>query len=252
MDSSPCLALVSGTGSVLPALEHTLELALEDTPFGAPSAGLVQGVLAGCRVMYLPRHGSAHQLAPHRINYRANIWRLREAGVTHIVAVNTVGGIHPAAKPGSLWLPDNLIDYTYGRAHSLYDGEIFELRHQEFACPYNPALRQLLLEAAATADIRLHDGGVYGCTQGPRLETAAEIRRMAQDGCDLVGMTGMPEAALAAEAGMAYASIAPVVNPAAGLSDRPITLDDIMRQAALCHTQIQQLLPVVAASLLNG
>jgi 5'-methylthioinosine phosphorylase len=186
------------------------------TPWGEPSAPLLHGRFAGRPVVFLPRHGSAHTIAPHEVNYRANIWALREAGVRQVIAVNAVGGIGARFAPGTLAIPDQLIDYSWGRAQTFSAGKGEPLQHIDFTEPYTAGLRARLLAAAARAGIDAHDGGVYGVTQGPRLETAAEIDRMARDGCDLVGMTGMPEAGLAREIGLEYACCAVVVNRAAG------------------------------------
>jgi 5'-methylthioinosine phosphorylase len=183
-----------------------------------------EGIYAGRECLFLARHGVPHRIAPHRINYRANLWALRELAATEVLGVNAVGGIHPDMPTGALVLPDQLVDYTWGREQSVCDGESAPLDHIDFTRPYCASLRGRLLKAAASEEIDLVDFGTYGVTQGPRLETAAEVRRLANDGCDLVGMTGMPEAAIAAELGLPYASLCLVVNPAAGLSDEPITL----------------------------
>jgi purine nucleoside phosphorylase len=196
------------------------------TPYGAPSAALCEGLLAGSPAFFLPRHGDGHALPPHRINYRANIAALREAGVTDILAVTAVGGISAEAAPGSIVVPDQIIDYTWGRDHTLYDGLNGTLDHVDFSQPYTERLRRLLIDQMT--DGELVGAGVYGATQGPRLESAAEIARMARDGCTIVGMTGMPEAALAREAGMAYATVSLVVNWAAGVGGAAvISMDDI-------------------------
>jgi purine nucleoside phosphorylase len=183
------------------------------------------------------------------VNYRANIHALHTSGATHVIALNTVGGISAEAVPGSLWLPEQIIDYTAGRESSFHDGTTLPLQHQEFAEPYDGGLRDLLRRAAVDVGIPIIPRGVYGCTQGPRLETAAEIRRMQRDGCDLVGMTGMPEAALARELGLAYASVSMVVNPAAGLSAEPITLEAILREAEGCMAQCMRLLACAVAAI---
>jgi len=166
--------------------------------------------------VFLARHGAPHTLAPHAVNYRANVWALREAGVREIIAINAVGGIGDAYPPGRLVIPDQLIDYTWGREHSYCGGAGRALQHVDFTTPYSASLRRRLLQAAPHVGLEVADGGVYGVTQGPRLETAAEIGRMARDGCDIVGMTGMPEAALARELELDYACCAVVVNRAAG------------------------------------
>ena len=208
--------IIGGTG--LAQLEG-LELLREEaaaTPWGAPSAPLLHGLFAGAPVVFLARHGAQHDLAPHAVNYRANLWALRAAGVRRVIAVNAVGGISRDCVPGSLVIPHQLIDYSWGRAHSFFDGGDSGLQHVDFTAPYTPALREGLLRAGADAGLEPRDGGVYACTQGPRLETAAEIDRLERDGCDIVGMTGMPEAGLARELGLEYACCAVVVNWAAG------------------------------------
>lgn len=221
------LGIIGGTG--LDQLEgFTIEGSREvETPFGAPSGPLLQGRIGSVTVVFLHRHGSPRVIPPHRVNYRANIWALHSLGVTDLVAINAVGGIAPRMKPGELVIPDQLIDYTWGREHSFDDGSSGALLHVDFTEPYDRELREALIAVARRTSIDHQDNGTYGATQGPRLETAAEIRRMAQDGCDIVGMTGMPEAALVRELGMAYAALCMVVNPAAGLDDRPLSRDTI-------------------------
>jgi 5'-deoxy-5'-methylthioadenosine phosphorylase len=219
------------------------------TPWGQPSAPLHAGRIGPLDVLYLARHGEPHTLAPHRVNYRANVHALHARGATHVLALNTVGGVSEAAQPGTLWLPDQLIDYTWGRESSFHDGVQGALVHAEFGEPYDAPLRALLARAGAAEGIALHASGVYGCTQGPRLETAAEVRRLRRDGCDLVGMTGMPEAALARELGLPYACLAMVVNPAAGLAAEPITLEAIHAVAAQCATQVERVIAQLARLL---
>ena len=199
------------------------------TPYGKPSSQLVFGRLDGREMVFLSRHGESHAIAPHQINYRANIRALKDAGVHAIVSVATVGGIRPEFGPGALVLPDQLIDYTTGRTGTFFEGPGSPVVHVDFTHPYDPRLRALLLRAAGDLGERMHDGGTYGCTQGPRLETAAEIRRMQRDGCDLVGMTGMPEAVLARELDLPYATLTVVANHAAGIGDsaRAISLEAI-------------------------
>jgi 5'-methylthioinosine phosphorylase len=210
------LGIIGGTGlTALAGLEPEHESTVS-TPWGEPSASLLHGRLAGQPVVFLARHGREHSIAPHAVNYRANVWALREAGAARVIAVNAVGGISPVFPPGSLALPRHLVDYTWGRAHTFCEGPGQALQHVDFTEPYTQSLREVMLAAAGRAGIMLHDGGVYAVTQGPRLETAAEIDRLARDGCDLVGMTGMPEAGLARELGLEYACCAVVVNHAAG------------------------------------
>jgi purine nucleoside phosphorylase len=186
------------------------------------------GKFGSQRVAFLARHGDGHVLPPHRINYRANIASLDALGVTHVVALAAVGGIAPDCAAGSLVLPDQLIDYTEGRSRSFFEGDDGRVVHVDFTQPYDLSLREGLKRAAARVSEPVVFGGTYGCTNGPRLETAAEIRRMARDGCTVVGMTGMPEAALARERGLSYASLCVVANAAAGLGDEPLTMDAIL------------------------
>jgi len=217
------LAIIGGTGiNELDGLEVVRSHAVQ-TPFGNPSRAIQEGRLGDAQLFFLQRHGSPGAIPPHRINYRANLWALKSLGVDGIIAINAVGGITPTMRPGRLLIPDQVIDYTWGREHTFDDGQEGELMHIDFTEPYERTLRLALLEAAEAARIPHAAAGVHGITQGPRLETAAEVQRMARDGCDVVGMTGMPEAALARELGIPYASICMVVNPAAGLSDVPLT-----------------------------
>ncbi|WP_353253223.1 S-methyl-5'-thioinosine phosphorylase [Salinisphaera sp. PC39] len=215
------VGIIGGTALSGP---HGLDAGRESpvaTPYGTPSGPLVRGRWAGREVVFLHRHGPEHRLAPHAINYRANIRALADAGVERIVAASAVGGIGPEMRPGRVVIPDQLIDYTWGRAHSFADEE-GPVPHVDFTQPYDPDLRAVLVNAARGLDLDAVTRAVHGVTQGPRLETAAEIDRMDRDGCDIVGMTGMPEAALAREAGLAYACCAVVVNAAAGRGEGAI------------------------------
>lgn len=229
------LGIIGGTGlSQLRGLEIKAEHSVS-TPYGDPSTAISEGNLGGSRIFFLQRHGGNSNIPPHNVNYRGNIWALQSLGVNEIVAINAVGGISGDMQPGRLVIPDQLIDYTWGREHTFDDGSSGELQHIDFTEPYDRELRMALVSVAAAAGIDFHATAVHGVTQGPRLETAAEVRRMATDGCDVVGMTGMPEAGLARELGLAYASICMVVNPAAGLGNLPISLEmmhDILRREA--------------------
>lgn len=210
------LGIIGGSGlNRIAELEAPRRVAMA-TPYGEPSAALTIGRLHGTEVVFLARHGDGHTIAPHRINYRANIWALHAQGVREVIAVATVGGICDALGPGALLVPDQVIDYTHGREATFFDGVTQPLQHIDFTRPFHGALRSRLLQASVASGESLRDGGVYGATQGPRLETAAEIERMARDGADIVGMTGMPEAVLAREAGIDYAMLCVVVNAAAG------------------------------------
>lgn len=222
------LGIIGGSG--LDKLENLLvkqEKQL-DTPYGKPAGKLVYGSYANKEIIFLPRHGCEHTVPPHLINYRANIWALKNAGATALLAFSAVGGISGKMKPGCLIIPDEMIDYTYGRAHTFFEEKFNYSNHIDFTEPYSTDLRMGLVKAAAEREIHAINGGVYGATQGPRLETAAEIRRMERDGCDVVGMTGMPEAALARELNLPYACCAIIANWAAGKSGDTITIDDIM------------------------
>jgi 5'-deoxy-5'-methylthioadenosine phosphorylase len=226
------LGLIGGSGlyaldGLTGVAEHTVV-----TDWGLPSAPVTSGCLNGVELLFLPRHGRQHHLPPHLVNYRANIAALAELGAEAIVATAAVGGIAAHATPGTLVVPHQLIDYTYGRAHTFHDGSRAQPVHIDFTEPYSPELRRLLLAAGGQAGIPLHGGGVYAATQGPRLETAAEIDRLERDGCTIVGMTGMPEAALARERAVAYANISLVVNPAAGRGNAVITMAGIEQELA--------------------
>ena len=221
-------AIIGGTG-----LTELAGLELHDarhiaTPYGLPSANILHGRYQGHEVLFLARHGHPHRIPPHQINYRANLWALKEAGAEAIWAMNAVGGIHAAMGAGHFCVPHQVVDYTYGRAHTFFEGEgLAHVTHIDFSYPYDECLRQRLIAALAAENCRFSSYGVYGCTQGPRLETVAEIVRLERDGCDIVGMTGMPEAALARELDMPYACLSLVVNPAAGKSTGVITMADI-------------------------
>lgn len=226
-------AIIGGTGlTQLDGLDIQRAVEME-TPYGAPSAPIRVGQFAGRDVLFLARHGHPHRLPPHQVNYRANLWALKQAGADAVLAVNAVGGIHPAMGTGHLCVPHQLIDYTSGRAHTFFADELEQVTHIDFSYPYSEPLRQQLLAALQAEGHAFSDFGVYACTQGPRLETVAEITRLERDGCDIVGMTGMPEAALAREIGLAYACLALVVNPAAGKSREVITMAEI--EAALAQ-----------------
>ena len=242
------LAVIGGTGVYRLASLEGSEAVQGDTPYGAPSGPVRVGRLAGRRVAFLARHGEGHSLPPHRVNYRANLWQLKALGARRVLAINTVGGITERFGPRVLALPDQLIDYTWGRTSSFWDGEGGEVLHVDFGEPYTPSLRQAVRDAAARSGTALVDGGCYGATQGPRLETRAEIARMRRDGCDLVGMTGMPEAGLARELGLDYACLAVVANWAAGCGDdAEITLADVLANVEAASAGLPGLLDALLA-----
>jgi len=223
------LAIIGGSGLTRLSTLAVAHREVVRTPYGQPSSALTFGQVAGQNVAFLARHGHGHTIPPHRVNYRANLWALKQRGVDAILAVASVGGIAKIHAPGDLVLPSQLIDYTSGRQSTFFDGEDRAVVHVDFTHPYSPELRSRCLAAARAAGIAVHDGGVYGAVSGPRLETAAEIDRMDHDGATIVGMTGMPEAALARELGIAYAAIAVIVNHAAGRGEsvQAISIDRI-------------------------
>lgn len=226
------IAIIGGTGLTEPKQLQVISAHDVQTPYGSTSAPILEGEMAGYRVLFLARHGHPHRIPPHQVNYRANMWALQKLYATDIVSVNAVGSIAIDTMPTrALVLPDQIVDYTWGRIHTYYQGDLEAVKHVDLSYPYTESLRDLLAQAAHHAGKSIVNGAVYGVTQGPRLETAAEIVRMERDGCDIVGMTGMPEAALARELQLNYASLALVVNPAAGKSNSVITLKEI--QAAL-------------------
>lgn len=210
------LAVIGGSGLAGLGQMRVIRREIARTPFGEPSGPLVFGQMNDAPVLFLARHGPGHVLAPHRINYRANVWALRQAGATSLLAVAAVGGMVDHVGPGVIVAPDQIIDYTYGREHTFCDGSDRTVVHVDFTQPYSDELRDAVLRAAAAVGEAVVASGVYGATQGPRLETAAEIKRMARDGATLVGMTGMPEAALARELSLRYAHLCVVSNWAAG------------------------------------
>jgi 5'-methylthioinosine phosphorylase len=221
------LAIIGGTGlSQLTALKNPRREAV-NTPYGNPSAEFVIGTIHDKEVIFLARHGNPHAIPPHKINYRANIWALQHLGVKDILAVAAVGGITSEMTPASLAIPDQIIDYTYSREHTFFDGANGNVTHIDFTYPYCQKLRAGLITAAASANLHVSPIGTYGCTQGPRLESTAEIVRMERDGCDLVGMTGMPEASLAKELGLNYAALAVMANWGAGKTAGEITMAEI-------------------------
>lgn len=219
------LAIIGGTGlDQLGNLKISHRQVIR-TPYGEPSGALTFGTINQHEVMFLARHGYGHTIPPHEVNYRANLWALYEQGAKRVIAVASVGGIRSDLVPGTLVVPDQVIDYTHGRPFTYFDGRERLVTHVDFTEPYTRELRQQILTAAGLANEQCVDGGVYAATQGPRLETAAEINRLERDGADMVGMTGMPEASLARELGLSYATIAVVVNHAAGRGNSRTRVD---------------------------
>lgn len=237
------LAVIGGSGLYNFAGLENASRHVVNTPYGEASGAVVVGDFAGKRVAFLARHGESHSLPPHRVNYRANLWALHHLGARRVIGVNAVGGIRADMGPRVIVVPDQLIDYTHGRFTSFCDMDGAEVKHIDFSEPYTQTLRAELLAAARVAGIAVIDGGCYGATQGPRLETRAEIARMKRDGCDLVGMTGMPEAALARELGLDYACLALVANFAAGCGDEAeISIEEIFAHLAAATAQVPLLL----------
>lgn len=223
------LAIIGGTGlKQLANLEITHRQVIR-TPYGEPSGALTIGRIKNEEVIFLARHGYGHTIAPHDVNYRANMWALQSRGVKDVVSVASVGGIHPDLTPGRIVIPDQIIDYTYGRKSTYREGCETPVVHMDFTEPYCEDMRELCMRAAGDSGESYVAGGVYACSQGPRLETKAEIDRMERDGATMVGMTGMPEAVLARELGLCYAHIGVVANHAAGrgASERAIHYDEI-------------------------
>ena len=251
------LAIIGGTGLYQLADLRDVESHQPVTRYGAPSGPVRIGMLDGHRVAFLARHGEGHTVPPHQINYRANLMALKALGAQRVLALNTVGGITERFGPRVLGCPDQLIDYTWGRISTICevepDGRLgTEVLHVDFGEPYTRTLRGAVIVAAAHAGVAVVDGGCYGATQGPRLETRAEIARMERDGCDLVGMTGMPEAGLARELGLDYACLAIVANWAAGAGPEPdevITLQDVLDNVAAASLGLAPLLREVLGRL---
>jgi 5'-methylthioadenosine phosphorylase len=241
------LAIIGGSGLTRLSTLAVARREVVRTPYGEPSSALLFGQIAGRDAVFLARHGHGHTIPPHRVNYRANLWALKHQGASAILAMASVGAIR-AAAPGDLVLPHQLIDYTHDRESTFFDGGDQRVVHVDFTHPYTPELRAKCLAGARAAGLPLADGGVYGAISGPRLETAAEIDRLERDGATLVGMTGMPEAALARELLLPYAAIAVVVNHAAGRGDssEQVSMDGIAKVLETAMDKVRALLDHVA------
>lgn len=222
------LAIIGGTGMTKLACLEISHRRIMRTPYGEPSGPFTFGKIGNNKVVFLARHGYGHTIPPHAVNYRANLWALHSLNLSRVISVASVGGIRADFTPGIVAIPDQIIDYTHGRQYTYYEVIDRPVTHIDFTEPYCQITRKCLLEAAKWSNEQVIDGGVYGATQGPRLETAAEINRLERDGVDMVGMTGMPEAVLAKELGLCYATIAVVANHAAGreTSAHAISLED--------------------------
>ena len=237
------LAIIGGTGLYQIAALENVETHECDTVYGKPSAPIRIGFLGGKKIAFMARHGEGHSVPPHKVNYRANLRCLKDIGITKVLAINAVGGITDSFGPRVVAVPDQIIDYTYGRLHTLSEEPGSEVLHVDFTEPYCAKLRTDILHAAEKIAMPIARHGCYGATQGPRLETRAEITRMRCDGCDLVGMTGMPEAGLARELGLDYACLALVANWAAGCGDgAEITLEEVLANVSIATASLPELL----------
>ena len=225
------IAVIGGSGLTQLANLEITRRKIVRTPYGETSGPLTFGRIGSQEIVFLARHGYGHTLAPHEINYRANLWALHAQAVTRVISICTVGGIAHSLGAGTIALPDQIIDYTWGRPSTYFEGAEQPVTHIDFTFPYSEETRQMAIAAARDAGVPLAVGGTYAAVQGPRLETKAEIDRLERDGATMVGMTGMPEAALARELGLGYAALAVVVNPAAGRgsSARAVSMEDIAR-----------------------
>ncbi len=246
------LGIIGGTGMTQLACLEISHRQIMRTPYGEPSGPLTFGEINANKVVFLARHGYGHTIPPHAVNYRANLWALQSFNLSRVISVASVGGIRADFTPGMIAIPDQIIDYTHGRKYTYYEGMDRPVTHIDFTEPYCPIMRRCLLEAAKRADENVIGGGVYGATQGPRLETAAEIIRLERDGADMVGMTGMPEAALAKELSLSYATIAVVANYAAGResSTHVIRLEDAHAVLETAMVRVRNILERVVE--LNG
>ena len=239
------IGIIGGTGLTSLTGVEIVETKEVETPYGNPSAALVFGNIGEQEIIFLPRHGNPHTLPPHKINYRANIHALKENNVTNIIAVNAVGGITSEMRPGRIVIPEQIIDYTYGRHQTFFEDRLDKVTHIDFTHPFSKDISKKLATASLMSGIDVFIGGIYAATQGPRLETAAEVRKLEKDGCDIVGMTLMPEATLARELEMNYTCLSLVVNWAAGKSDEIITTEIIERNLENGMGKIKTILEAV-------
>ncbi len=245
------LAIIGGSGFYSLAEKDDIPEALSiPTPYSAAPVKIQRGNISNTKVFFIARHGEDHSIPPHKINYRANLWALKELGVKQIIAVNAVGGIQTEMEPGQIVMPDQIIDYTYGREQTFFDGlnhnglseENSLENHIDFTFPYDQKIRNNISALSKKLNLSIMDIATYACTQGPRLETVAEVSKLRNDGCDIVGMTGMPEAALARELEMNYVCLALVVNKAAGLGEELITITEIQKVMNVGIVKIRNLL----------
>ncbi len=244
------LAIIGGSGlTQLSNLDVTRRLAVR-TPYGEPSGALTFGRIAGADVVFLARHGYGHTIPPHEVNYRANIWALGEQKVEGVISVASVGGIRADMRPGAIAVPHQILDYTWGRKNTFFEGGGQPVTHIDFTEPYTAQLRRRILDAARACGEAVSEDAIYAASQGPRLETAAEIDRLERDGADVVGMTGMPEAALAREAGLEYATIAVVANFAAGRGDslHSVRMEDIEQVLQKSLVRVRRIIEQLVAA----
>jgi len=242
-------AIVGGSGlAELEGLTITRREVMR-TEYGEPSGPLTFGQMSGRDIVFMNRHGPGHTIPPHRVNYRANIFAMKQAGARRIIAINAVGGISDQLQATGLVIPDQIIDYTYSRKHTFYDSEHGPVKHVDFTCPYTEQLRRVIIDTATQNGISITTAGTYAATQGPRFETAAEISRMERDGATIVGMTGMPEAVLARELNLDYAVIAVVSNAAAGKSGVEISVEEIMSKLQIGMDKTRTLIELVMPRL---
>jgi len=245
------LAIIGGTGlTSLNGLTITHKEMVR-TPYGEPSGPLTYGTFSGHEVVFFARHGYGHTIPPHKVNYRANLWAMKYAEVSHVVAVAAVGGISEVLQPGMLVIPDQIIDYTWGRSHTFFEDDLKYVTHIDCTEPYCQELRNIICDGAKTRDISVVDEGVYGVMQGPRLETAAEINRLEHDGCTIVGMTAMPEAALAWELQLCYAAVNVVANKAAGRGEGEITINEIRKTLDSAMKEVRSLIEATIEELVS-
>lgn len=237
------VAIIGGSGFHTWALFRREETVSITTSYASHPVEVFRGSIDGVsEILFIPRHGTGHSVPPHRINYRANIRALKDAGASAVVSIAAVGGITARATPGSLMIPDQVLDYTYGREHTFFDGQDGVVAHVDMTEPYCEALRERLIDVARRSELGAVEGGTYAATQGPRFETPAEVIRLERDGADVVGMTGMPEAALAKELQLAYATVALIVNPAAGKAGGGISMEQVREWLARGRSKVEALL----------
>ncbi|MBX6378218.1 MAG: S-methyl-5'-thioadenosine phosphorylase, partial [Clostridia bacterium] len=243
------LALIGGSGVYHPSLLVETSLRTVGTPYGAVAVTVGRLPDGGEEVAFIPRHGVGHTVPPHRVNYRANVWALKELGVERVLATAAVGSLRPALAPGDVVVCDQFLDFTRGRPSTFFEGGERGVAHVDVTEPYCPVLRAVLVEAAEAEGVRVHGSGTYVCTEGPRFETAAEIRLFASLGGDVVGMTGVPEVVLARELALCYATVAAVTNLAAGLSPTPLTHSEVMAVMAANAERLRRVLARALAAV---